>query len=246
MSPVAGAAEQVRLRNAALLEEERGNGVCPHPAEVLDLPDGKAGGVLLHDEDPGAPLGVLRIGNGEDQRRAADAAVGHEDLRAVDDIILAVPDGDRLHPARIGAGVGLGQTEGADPLAAGHRREEAAFLLLGAEPLDGVDPHAVVDGEAEADRRADAGDLLDGDHVADGVHLRAAIRLRRLEAEKMERSHLLDNPTGKRASRSMSWAIGPSSASANMRTALRTTLCFMQGLKSTSLLRALFAGRLTF
>ncbi len=146
---------------------------------------------------PALRWGFCGIGDRKDERRAADAAVGHEDLRPVDDIVLAVPDGDRLHPARIGAGVGLGQTEGADPLAAGHCREEAAFLLLGAESLDGIDPHAVVDGEAEADRRADAGDLLDGDRVADGVQLRAAIGLRRLEAEKMERSHLLDDLNGK-------------------------------------------------
>src|SRR3989339_361709 len=193
LEPVAGTAEKVRFRYAAILEKERGNRICPHPAKVLDLPDGKTGGVLIHNENPGAPLGILRIGNGEYQRCAANAAIGHEDLRAVDDIVIAVPDGDRFYTARIGAGIGLGQTEGADPLPPGHRRQKAAFLFLGAEPLDGVNPHAVVDGQAEAHRGTDARNLLDGDRVADTVHLRTAERLRRLEAEEMERSHLLDD-----------------------------------------------------
>ena len=81
--------------------------------------------------------------------------------------------------------------------AAGHRRQEAALLLLAAEADDRIDRHAVVDGEQKPDGRADTRDLLDRDRVADAVELGAAECPRRLQSEVLQRLHLFDDFPGK-------------------------------------------------
>jgi hypothetical protein len=133
----------------------------------------------------------LRVRHRKDQGRPADAAVGDEDLRAVDDVTAAVPDGERLHPSGIGTRIGLGEAEGPDALARGHRRQEAALLLLAAEADDRID------GEQKPDRRADPRDLLDRDRAANAVELGAAECPRRLQSEVLQRLHLFDDFPGK-------------------------------------------------
>ncbi len=80
----------------------------------------------------------------------------------VPSITHSSPSLDRAgdHPARIGAGLGLGQRERRRPLAARAARQEALLELLGAEQLDRQRAE-LLDHQDQRGRRARLGDLLD-------------------------------------------------------------------------------------
>ena len=78
-------------------------------------------------------------------------AVGDEDLRAVDHVLVAVAARGRADPGDVGAGAGLGDPEAADLLALDPGDEVALLLVLGAEHLDRRQDHVGVDGEAHVE-----------------------------------------------------------------------------------------------
>ncbi len=91
--------EQVRHRHAAVLEEQLA-GVLPAQAELVELaPAHEAGRIGLDQQQADAlvrRLGV-RIGLRHDDEQVADLPVRDEGLRAVQDVVIAVADGARLH-----------------------------------------------------------------------------------------------------------------------------------------------------
>ena len=70
------------------------------------------------------------------------------------------------HPARIGAVVGLGQAEAADPLARGELRQIFLALLLGAEIVDRVHDQARLHAHRRAIAAVDPLDLAGDQPVA--------------------------------------------------------------------------------
>ena len=112
--------EQVLARHAEVVE--------PQPV-IVQMPQGQQS--ILHDLE----VLVLVIGQVDDQDGGpvldqadqADRPAGHgvsdEQLLAVDDVIIAVEHGPRLHGGQVGAGAGLGQGEGRELLAAGQQRQ---------------------------------------------------------------------------------------------------------------------------
>ena len=84
----------------------------------------------------------------------AGDGVGDEQLLAVDDVVVAVEHGRGPQGRQVGAGAGLGQGEGREPLAAGQPRQEPLLLLgraEGPQRVDGAD--AAVDRGQAGDRR---------------------------------------------------------------------------------------------
>src|SRR6266699_1094219 len=80
-------------------------------------------------------MGAFRIWVGARRHTEdlAHAGVRDEDLRAVQDVVVAPVHGGRLGAARIRSGPGLGQTKPAEHLARREKRHEAPLLLVGAE-----------------------------------------------------------------------------------------------------------------
>ena len=101
------------------------------------LPVEKPGEVLLHDEGGDAVVALGLVGHGEDHEGVGHVAVGDEALGAVEDVVVALQHGQGLLAGGVGAGVGLGQAEGADLLAAQQVGQVLALLLLGAVLKDG-------------------------------------------------------------------------------------------------------------
>ncbi len=96
------------------------------------------------------PLLVLG-GAGHDLVEVGVPAVGRPGLRAVEDVVVAVPPCRRPHRGGVGARVRLGEAVGAQQRAAEHLGEPALLLLLGAagdEPEAGQGVH----GDADARR----------------------------------------------------------------------------------------------
>ncbi len=191
------AAEQVLDRDAAVVEDDLGR-VRGADAELgLLLALAQAGGVLADDEGGLAAGAERRVDGGDDDVDVGDAAVGDEDLGAVEDPLVAVALRRRLQALHVGAGLRLGHRVGAelDLVAAAEALGDPLGDLLGR--AGGGDARG---GEAGAgDRQGDAGaapvELFGRDHLhlALGVAGRA---LDALEAAEALLARLLDHLPG--------------------------------------------------
>ena len=117
----------------------------------------------------------LRIRHREHEVLVATEVAANEDLRPVDDVLVALPDGPCLHAGQVGSGVGLGEELPGDRLRLQDRRQEAALLLVGAEAPDGPgeaapdvtrQAHVVEGGDAVVEFLVDDLDLLPGETAA--------------------------------------------------------------------------------
>src|SRR5437016_360731 len=89
------------------------------------------------DDEAGKPtVTLLRIGLGEDQRDLGVVGERDEHLRAVDHPAAVAATSARALIGSVGAGVGFGQAEAAEPLAAAELRQVALLLLLAAPAHD--------------------------------------------------------------------------------------------------------------
>ena len=86
---------------------------------------------LRDDEGGDAAVAGVLVGLGVDRVPVGVAAVGDEALRAVDHVLVALPDGGRAHARHVRAGVGLGQAEGGE---LGLLGEHAEVLRLDLAP----------------------------------------------------------------------------------------------------------------
>ncbi|MNN31998.1 hypothetical protein D3C81_1457090 [compost metagenome] len=92
-----------------------------------------------------------------------------------------------------GAGLRLGQAEGADQLATGQPRQVAFLLRIGAIVQDRAAADRVVDAHQRGAGGAARGDFFDGERVRDIVGVGAAPVLRHDHAEQAQRAHFGDN-----------------------------------------------------
>src|SRR6266850_1870122 len=141
---------------------------------------------VLGDDKGRDPMRTLggRIGARRDAEDFAHAGVGDEDLRAVQDVVVAAIDGGGLGAAGVRSGSRLGQPEPAQDFAAREQGHEPAFLLVGAEVHDR--------------RRAERGMWDDGD-VRQVIHPRPTQLLGPWNAKQPELRHLLHIVPGEAA-----------------------------------------------
>ena len=111
------------------------------------------------------------------------------------------------------AGAGLGEPVAADDLAARHRHQELALLVVGAGEQDRAAAQRRVRRDDQPERAPDPADLLDRDRVGEGVHAGAAPLLRDGDAEPAHLAQLVDDAAGNRRSRSCSSTSGATSPS---------------------------------
>src|SRR5207244_11627036 len=122
----------------------------------VDVERREAGCAGLDEEAPELAAVLL----GPDHGDVGDGAVGDPELGPVQDVRIALPPGARLHRARVGAMVGLGETEAPDLLARSEAREPLLLLRLGAVRVGGVHDEAGLDRRRRAEARAPAPSLL--------------------------------------------------------------------------------------
>ena len=102
----------------------------------------------------------LGVGHGKDNDGAGHSAVGDEALGAVEHIVVTLQNSGGLLAGSVGAGVGLGQAESADLLAAEQVGQILHLLLLGAVLIDGGAAQRGVGGDDNTSGAADLGQLL--------------------------------------------------------------------------------------
>src|SRR5438270_4293969 len=129
-------AQPVAGRHLDVLEDDVAGGRAPDAQLVLELLDLPGALLPLQHEGADAFRTGLRVGPGEGDEDGRLAGPGDEDLAAVEDVLLAVAFGGRLHRRRIRAGVGLAERVGGELLAGGQWRTETLLLLLASGDQD--------------------------------------------------------------------------------------------------------------
>jgi hypothetical protein len=186
--PSPARAEQVPLRNGAILERELAR-VGRVPAELVhrrgDLIPGRA---VRHDDIRDLTFAGER--GDRDAGRDVGAGVRDEDLRAVDDPLSVAKVCACARRARVGAGVRLREAECGELPAGGELGEPLLLLPLVAVQEDRHRPERRVRRNRDRDRGVDARQLLDRDRVRHGVGAGAAILLRDRDAHQPELGEL--------------------------------------------------------
>ena len=153
------------------------------------------------------------------------ARVGDEALRAVEDVLVAVPPRLRAHRRRVGARARLGQRVRGQPLARGQLGQEARLLLVRRRQLDRQRAE-LLHGEDEAARGAHLRDLLDGDERHQRAGAEAAVLLVEHDPEEVVLAVAARRrPTGTPTDLSISCARGAMRSRARSRTSSRISRC---------------------
>ena len=132
----------------------------------------------------------MRVGLRPDDEHVGDRRIGDPHLGAGEDVAALHLLGPGAHPAGVGAGVGLGQAEAADPFAGRQLGQIFLPLLLGAVGVDRVHHEARLDRHRRAVAAVDALDRARDQAVADIAEAGAAIFVRDGRAEQAELAHL--------------------------------------------------------
>src|SRR6185369_2264213 len=98
--------------------------------------DHHAVGLQVDDEGRNAFVFETLVGGGKDDSGPLVAAVGDEDLGAVDDVVVTVPLVGGGNRPGVAAGIRFGQQETADGVAGVQGRQPFLLLLLAAEGVD--------------------------------------------------------------------------------------------------------------
>ena len=109
----------------------------------------------------------MRVGLRPDDEDVGDRGVGDPHLRAGKAIAAGDLFGPRPHTAGIGAGIGLGEAEAADPFAGRELRQIFLPLLLGAVGMDRIHDEGRLDRHGRAIAAVDPLDLAGDKAVAD-------------------------------------------------------------------------------
>jgi hypothetical protein len=134
----------------------------------------------------------MRVGFRPDHEHIGDGAVGNPGLRAIEAIAVCGLLGAGLHAGRIGAGIGLGEAEAADELAARELREIFLALRFRAIGIDRIHHEARLHAHHRAIARIDALHLARHQTVAHIGRADAAIGLGDRHAEQPDRAHFAE------------------------------------------------------
>jgi len=182
-------AQQVGHGHPAIGENERAGGGAANAELVLLRPDGQARSVALDEKSGELCVRGIRISGiddaGEEGEEVRDAGIGDPHFFAVEHIVLPVrrERGAGANVHGIGAGRGLGERVGGDPLAAGEARQIFLLLLFRAVPDERQRSNADVG--AEGDREAgQPRDILGDDGRGDLIEREAAAVLGHIDAQQ--------------------------------------------------------------
>ena len=137
-------------------------------------------------------LGRLGAREQRHAERHVGAGVGDERLATVDQPAAVAPLRPRADAARVGTGVGLGQTERTEGASLGQRSQPPLALRVVAEQVSGNEPMVTCACHAAATDWSARPSLLHRGDEADGRHADAAPLLGDQHAEQAQRAHLAE------------------------------------------------------
>ncbi len=144
---------------------------------ALQLADAEAGRLLLDDQRADATWASVGIGARHHRVDIGLARARHPELRAIEDVVIAITPRQAADAGDIGTRVRLTERKRAERLTRRHAGQPALALLIVAEFGD-QPAHHIVDGEPDGGGHIGLGDLLIDDGAGQPRELRAAILLR--------------------------------------------------------------------
>jgi hypothetical protein len=190
---VADLAEDVGVRDSAILQHQLGGVRSAHAELVLLLAGPDAGPIHLDRERSHPALAVVAVGDGEYHCDLGMTGIGDEVLGAVEHPLVALAHRGGHQPGRVTAGAGFGQCPAAEPLATGEPGEVALPLFLGAGEVDVTGGERIVGRDRQRDARLACRQFLEDVDVVDVAEPGAAVALREDRTEEAEASQLLDD-----------------------------------------------------
>ena len=127
----------------------------------------------------------LRVGLAHHRIEPGQPAVGDEGLGAVDDPLVAVPDGGGVHAGDVGAVVRFGEGAGREHPALGHRRQVCP-LHFGAAPVQDDFRGETRQGDRAAHGRIAPAEFLDHQNVLQAPQPLPGKLFREMHADKAE------------------------------------------------------------
>ena len=184
----AALAHQVASWDPAVVERQRPR-IRRVPSHLpIRLPEAVAGSAVRdHDVRDLAPVAVP-AGHGRYHHHSRDlgAGIGDELLGSVDHPLPVLERGAGVRVTGIGAGLRLGQSEGAQLLAATEARQPLLLLLGGSKQVDGLCSQRGVRAQGDRHRGVNARQLLYHQHVRERVAPRAAVLGRERDPHQIE------------------------------------------------------------
>ena len=177
LEAVADLAEHRIVGNLDRVEGQRRGVGGAEPELAVDLLGREAVGVGRDEEAGEAAMRLGRVGLGEDQRDVGDVAERDPHLLTADPPAAVDPLGPALHRGGVGAGVGLGQPEASEQIAAAESGQPALLLLLGSPALDRAADERGLDRDHRPRGAVGPADLLDDQGVGDVVEAAPAVLL---------------------------------------------------------------------
>ncbi len=161
------------------------------------LLEGKALPALFHDEGGDAPGPNVRRCHREHHIGIRHAAIGDEDLLAVQQPVIAFILGGGLGTAGVGTGVRLCQAESADLFSGTEIQQILFLLLLRTEGGDGECPQGRVGRQDHACAAVHPGQFLHSDGIAEHIQPCAAVLLFIGDSHEAHLSQFLHGLCGK-------------------------------------------------
>ena len=154
---------EVLIGNEYVVEVDVRGRRGPHPQLAVLLSGFEARRARFHDQADDALGARPRLGGGEDEEGIGYVAVGDIGLGPVEEVAAVLGRGVGAAAGGVAARVGLGETEGADGLAACQGRHVLLLLGVGPEPFDADGGEREAGEQGQAHARIEAGELLSGD-----------------------------------------------------------------------------------
>src|SRR4030095_4199673 len=126
--------KDVLFRNEAIFKDKFRCNRCAQRKLMFDHRSTKSLSALLDDKPANLILVILR----PDNCKVRHAAIGDPGFASVEEPTILDPLCSRFHSRRIGAEIGLSQSEASDLFPCGHVRKKFAALLLAAKFIDWI------------------------------------------------------------------------------------------------------------
>ena len=190
-------AEHLRNGHFDILENQLHGLRGPNPHFMFLLAKSKARHSLFQDKGGNAFNTFGFVGHGKNHINFGFAAIGDENLAAVDNVVVAVTDRNGLLGGGVGAGTRFRETERAHLGSFRERNQIFLFLLFRTISKNRPGTQRNRRRQGNANPRIRLADFFHGQDVAQDIAIRTAVLLGKADSRQAEADHFIIQRTGK-------------------------------------------------
>ena len=199
LEALAQSAQEVFLRNLDVVEDQFSRSGGTDPQFVVMIAEGKTGHAFFEDKGTDAARTCVGIGDSKDNVRISFAAVGNENLVAVENPVLAIKDSRCFCAACVRTGIGFCKAKGTDLLTFGKGNEVFLLLFFCPKGKDRIGTQGYVSRKDNANTAVNTGQFLYGNGIGNVIHAGPAVFFRIGKSHPAIFAHFLDDFSGELA-----------------------------------------------